>query len=292
MKKSILSALILLFSTLSLAEVKVVTTTTVIYDLVKEIGKEKVKVDYICRGDQDPHFLEILPSYMLKLRNANLVFKIGLGLEIWLQQIIDGSRNDKLKLIDLSTDIKKKDVPTGKIDASQGDIHPNGNPHYWLDPENAKIMARNIFEVLAVESPQDENYFKKNLNDYISKLDAKIGEWKSKLASSQGRSIITFHKSWIYFADRFGIRVVGQVEPKPGIPPTPSHNAELISGIKKSEIKIILMENYYSDNAPNQLARSTGAKVIKVANSVYGQPGINSYIQMMDSIINSLSNNL
>jgi len=292
MKKSILSALILLFSTLSLAEVKVVTTTTVIYDLVKEIGKEKVKVDYICRGDQDPHFLEILPSYMLKLRNANLVFKIGLGLEIWLQQIIDGSRNDKLKLIDLSTDIEKKDVPTGKIDASQGDIHPNGNPHYWLDPENAKIMARNIFEVLAVESPQDENYFKKNLNDYISKLDAKIGEWKSKLASSQGRSIITFHKSWIYFADRFGIRVVGQVEPKPGIPPTPSHNAELISGIKKSEIKIILMENYYSDNAPNQLARSTGAKVIKVANSVYGQPGINSYIQMMDSIINSLSNNL
>ena len=292
MKKSILSALILLFSTLSLAEVKVVTTTTVIYDLVKEIGKEKVKVDYICRGDQDPHFLEILPSYMLKLRNANLVFKIGLGLEIWLQQIIDGSRNDKLKLIDLSTDIEKKDVPTGKIDASQGDIHPNGNPHYWLDPENAKIMARNIFEVLAVESPLDENYFKKNLNDYISKLDSKISEWKSKLASSQGRSIITFHKSWIYFADRFGIRVVGQVEPKPGIPPTPSHNAELISGIKKSEIKIILMENYYSDNAPNQLARSTGAKVIKVANSVYGQPGINSYIQMMDSIINSLSNNL
>jgi zinc/manganese transport system substrate-binding protein len=140
MKKIYLFVLILLSSTLIFAEVKVVTTTTVICDLVKEIGKEKVKVDYICRGDQDPHFLEILPSNMLKLRNAELVFKIGLGLEMWLQQIIDGSRNDKLKLIDLSTNIEKKEIPTGKIDASQGDVRPYGNPHYWLDPENAKVI--------------------------------------------------------------------------------------------------------------------------------------------------------
>jgi len=292
MKKIYLSALILLFSTLAFTEVKVVTTTTVIFDLVKEIGKEKVKVDYICRGDQDPHFLEILPSNMLKLRNADLVFKIGLGLETWLQQIIDGSRNDKLKLIDLSKDIEKKEIPTGKIDASQGDIHPYGNPHYWLDPENVKIIAKNIYDALTNESPENAEYFKKNLNDYISRLDSKITEWKTKMSGLKGKPIITFHKSWVYFADRYGIKVVGQVEPKPGIPPTPSHNAELISDIKKSNVKIILMENYYSDNAPNQLAQSTGAKVIKVANSVYGQPGINSYIQMMDSIINSLSNNL
>ena len=292
MKKIVLIALISLFSTISFAEIKVVTTTTVIYDLVKEIGKEKVKVDYICRGDQDPHFLEILPSNMLKLRNANLVFKIGLGLEMWLQQIIDGSRNDKLKQVDLSTDIEKKEVPTGKIDASQGDIHPFGNPHYWLDPENAIIMAKNICEALSDESPENAEYFKKNLNDYLTRLDSKIGEWKSKLSGLKGKPIITYHKSWVYFADRFGIKVTGQVEPKPGIPPSPSHNAELISNIKKSNIKIILMEVYYSDNAPNQLAQATGIKVIKVANSVYGQSGINSYIQMMDSIVNSLSTNL
>ena len=292
MKKIVLIALISLFSTISFAEIKVVTTTTVIYDLVKEIGKEKVKVDYICRGDQDPHFLEILPSNMLKLRNANLVFKIGLGLEMWLQQIIDGSRNDKLKQIDLSTDIEKKEVPTGKIDASQGDIHPFGNPHYWLDPENAIIMAKNICEALSDESPENAEYFKKNLNDYLTRLDFKIGEWKAKLSGLKGKPIITYHKSWVYFADRFGIKVAGQVEPKPGIPPSPSHNAELISNIKKSNIKIILMEVYYSDNAPNQLAQATGIKVIKVANSVYGQSGINSYIQMMDSIVNSLSTNL
>jgi zinc/manganese transport system substrate-binding protein len=292
MKKIYLSASILLFSTLIFAEVKVVTTTTVIYDLVKEIGKEKVKVDYICRGDQDPHFLEILPSNMLKLRNAELVFKIGLGLEMWLQQIIDGSRNEKLKLIDLSKDIEKKEIPTGKIDASQGDVHPYGNPHYWLDPENAKVMAKNICEALSDESPDNVEYFKKNLDDYTSKLNSKIVEWKTKMSGLKGKPILTFHKSWVYFVERFGIKVVGQVEPKPGIPPTPSHNAELVNEIKKTGVKIILMENYYSDNAPNQLAQSTGVKVIKVANSVYGQSGINSYIQMMDSIVNSLSNNL
>jgi zinc/manganese transport system substrate-binding protein len=292
MKKIVLIALISLFSTVSFSEIKVVTTTTVIYDLVKEIGKEKVKADYICRGDQDPHFLEILPSNMLKLRNAALVFKIGLGLEMWLQQIIDGSRNDKLKQIDLSADIEKKEIPTGKIDASQGDIHSFGNPHYWLDPENAKIMVKNICDALSDESPENAEYFKKNLNDYLTRLDSKIGEWKSKMSGIKGKPIITFHKSWVYFTDRYGIKVVGQVEPKPGITPTPSHNAELISEIKKSNIKIILMENYYSDNAPNQLAQSTGAKVIKVANSVYGQSGINSYIQMMDAIVNSISNNL
>jgi zinc/manganese transport system substrate-binding protein len=292
MKKIVLIALISLFSTISFAEIKVVTTTTVIYDLVKEIGKEKVKVDYICRGDQDPHFLEILPSNMLKLRNAELVFKIGLGLEMWLQQIIDGSRNDKLKLIDLSKDIEKKEVPTGKIDASQGDVHPYGNPHYWLDPENAKIMAKNICEALSDESPDNAEYFKKNLDDYTAKLNSKIVEWKTKMSNLKGKPIITFHKSWVYFVEKFGIKVVGQVEPKPGIPPTPSHNAELVNEIKKTGVKIILMENYYSDNAPNQLARTTGTKVVKVANAVYGQEGINSYIQMMDSIVNSLSNNL
>ena len=292
MKKIVLIALISLFNTISFAEIKVVTTTTVIYDLVKEIGKEKVKVDYICRGDQDPHFLEILPSNMLKLRNAELVFKIGLGLEMWLQQIIDGSRNDKLKLIDLSKDIEKKEVPTGKIDASQGDVHPYGNPHYWLDPENAKIMAKNICEALSDESLDNAEYFKKNLDDYTAKLNSKIVEWKTKMSNLKGKPIITFHKSWVYFVEKFGIKVVGQVEPKPGIPPTPSHNAELVNEIKKTGVKIILMENYYSDNAPNQLARTTGTKVVKVANAVYGQEGINSYIQMMDSIVNSLSNNL
>lgn len=290
--KYIIFLIIILFNINIRSEIRVVSTTTVINDLVKEIGKEKVKADYICRGDQDPHFLEILPSYMLKLRNADLVFKIGLGLELWLQQLIDGSRNNKLQLIDLSENIEKKEIPSGKIDASQGDIHPFGNPHYWLDPENVKIMADEILHALSDQSPKDSEYFKKNFQEYLAKLDKKINEWKSKLAGSKGKSLITFHKSWVYFTERFGIKVIGQVEPKPGIPPTPSHNAELVNDIKRSNTKVVLMENYYSDNAPNQLSRTTGIKVVKVAIGISDQSGITSYFQMMDSIVDSLANNL
>jgi zinc/manganese transport system substrate-binding protein len=291
MKTLIIIISIVLAVDFNFAEVKVVATTTSIYDLVKEVGGDKVKVDYLCRGDQDPHFLEVMPSYMLKLRNADLVMEIGLDIEKWLPQLIDGSRNTDLKLIDLSANIEKKEVPTTKPDASQGDVHPYGNPHYWLDPENVKIMANEISDALTNASPGDASYFKKNLDDYLSTLDKKITRWKKEMEKLKGKPVVTFHSSWIYFADRFGLKVVGHVEPKPGIPPTPSHNAELIQTIKNSGAKIILMENYYSDNAPNQISGLTGATVIKVPVEPFGINSVNSYIQMMDYIIDQLVKN-
>ena len=291
MKTFIIIISIILAANLNFAEIKVVATTTSIYDLVKEVGGEKVKVDYLCRGDQDPHFLEVMPSYMLKLRKADLVMEIGLDIEKWLPQLIDGSRNTDLKLIDLSANIEKKEVPTTKTDASQGDVHPYGNPHYWLDPENVKIMANEITDALTNASPGDASYFKKNLDNYLSTLDKKITAWKKEMEKLKGKPIVTFHSSWIYFAERFGLKVVGHVEPKPGIPPTPSHNAELIRIIKNSGAKIILMENYYSENAPNQISRLTGATVIKVPVEPYGMNSVNSYIQMMDYIIDQLVKN-
>jgi len=290
--KKLIFVLILIISSFSFAEINVVTTTTIIYDLVKQVGKDKVKVDYLCRGDQDPHFLEVMPSYMLKLRNADLVFKIGLDLEKWLPQLIDGSRNDKLTLIDLSEGVDKKEVPTKKMDASYGDIHPYGNPHYYLDPSDAKIMIEEIYDALVNESPGDELFFKKNMNDYLSKLDEKINEWNSKMAKVKGKPIVFFHSSWIYFADHYGIRIAGYVEPKPGIPPTPSHNAEIIQLVKKAGIKAIIMENFYDDSAPNQISQITGANVIKVPVGVYGVSGIDSYIQMIDYIVNSIIQNV
>jgi zinc/manganese transport system substrate-binding protein len=291
MKKLLILILVLLFSIISLAEIKVVSTTTVIADIVKNVGGDKVSVDYLCRGDQDPHFLEVLPSYMLKLRKADLVIKIGLDLEKWLQQLIDGSRNENLKLVDLSINIPKKEVPTTKVDASQGDVHPYGNPHYWLDPENVKLMADEIYNALADFSLQDADYFKKNLDKYKATIDSKLKEWSAKLSGLKQKNIITFHKSWEYFTDRFGLNVVANVEPKPGIPPTPSHDAELIQQIKNGKIKLILMENYYSDSAPNHIAETTGIKVVKVPNAVFGIEGIDSYIKLMDYIVNQIYSN-
>lgn len=283
--------ILLLISISSYAQIKVVTTTTVIYDLVKNVGGDKVEVDYISRGDQDVHFLEILPSYMMKLRKADIFFQIGLQLEMWAPQLVDGSRNSSLKIVYLSDAITPKEIPTTKIDASQGDVHPQGNPHYWLDPYNAKSMAEVIYLELALSSPENGQYFKKNLDNYLAKLDKKIAEWQDKMDHLKQKEMIFFHSSWIYFTDRFGIKIAGYVEPKPGIPPTPSHNAEIIRIIQQKNIKLIVTDVFYSDNAPNQIAKSTGAEVIKVPTQVYGIENVNSYIEMMDYIINQMTTN-
>jgi len=289
--KKIFFLLLFGITSIGFANIKVVASTTVIYDLVKEIGKDKVTVDFIARGDQDPHFVEVLPSYMLKLRNADIFFRIGMALELWSNQLIDGSRNSKLKVVDLSTDIDKKEVPNFRPDASYGDVHPFGNPHYWLDPENVKIMAREIYETLSSQSSDDESYFKNNLTAFNLMMDKKIAEWSQKLSGDKGKSFVFFHASWIYFADRYGIKIAGYVEPKPGIAPSPSHNAELVQLIKSKGIKTIVMENYYSDSAPNQLAQLTGVKVVKVPTAVYGMININSYFDMMDYIVNQIVKN-
>jgi len=273
------------------SQVKVVTTTTVIYDLVKNVGGDKVEVDYLSRGDQDVHFLEVLPSYMMKLRKADVFFQIGLQLEMWAPQLVDGSRNSSLKIVYLSDVIAPKEVPTTKVDASQGDVHPQGNPHYWLDPYNAKAIAEVIYLELALLSPDDGSYFKKNLDNYLATLDKKIAEWESKMSKLKQKEMIFFHSSWIYFTERFGLKIAGYVEPKPGIPPTPSHNAEIIRIIQQKKIKFIVTDVFYSDNAPNQIANATGAKVLKLPTQVYGMEKISSYIEMMDYIINQMTAN-
>jgi zinc/manganese transport system substrate-binding protein len=290
--KKILIVILILISSIGFANVKAVTTLTIIYDLVQNIGKDKVDVDYLCRGNQDPHFLEVMPSYMLKLRNADLIFEVGLDLEKWLPQLIDGSRNTNIQIIDLSQEIEKKEVPSTKMDARYGDVHPYGNPHYYLDPLDVKIMAKEVYDALATQDPENASYYEKNYNDYIKLLDAKISEWNNKMAKAKGKPIVFFHSSWIYFADQYGIKIAGYVEPKPGIPPTPSHNADLINLIKKGDVKIIVMENYYSDAAPNQISQITGVKVLKVPVGVYGMEGIDSYFKMMDYIIDQIVSNV
>jgi zinc/manganese transport system substrate-binding protein len=289
--KKIFVLLLISISSLAFANVKAVATTTLIYDLVKNIGGNKVEVNYLCRGDQDPHFLEVMPSYMLKLRNTDLIFEVGLDLEKWLPQLIDGSRNTNVQVIDLSQEIQKKEVPTTKMDARYGDVHPYGNPHYYMDPQDVKIMAGEIFNSLSAQDPNNAGFYKNNYDNYVKNLDAKIDEWDKKMEKVKGEPIVFFHSSWIYFADQYGIKIAGYVEPKPGIPPTPSHNAEIINIIKKSGVKMIVMENYYSDAAPNQIAQITGVKVIKVPVGVYGMEGIDSYFKMMDYITDQIVKN-
>jgi len=288
MKRLACLCLLLLISVVaSDAAVRVVTSLPDLGDLARRIGGDRVTVDNIVRGDQNPHFVEVKPSYMMKLKNADLFLIIGMDLEMWGPQLVDGSRNAGLTVVDLSQGIRKLEVPA-RVDASQGDVHRFGNPHYWLDPRNVRLMMEEIVTALARVAPSDEPYFRSNAEAYLKILDAKITEWETEMIPFRGSKIVTFHKSWTYFAEWLGLVVADQVEPKPGIVPSPSHTADLITLVRQGKIKAIIVEPFYDASAPEQIARTTGARVLRLATSVGGVDQATDYISLMDYNIRTL----
>jgi ABC-type Zn uptake system ZnuABC Zn-binding protein ZnuA len=288
MKRIVLIVLISLIASVSLATVRAVTSLPDLADFVKQIGGDRVNVDFIARGDQNPHFIEVKPSYMMKLKSADVFFTIGMELELWAQQLIDGSRNSSLNVVDLSQGIQKLEVPA-RVDASQGDVHRFGNPHYWLDPRNVRVIVGEIVAALSKASPSDERIFQTNADAYLRTLEGNIVQWQELMKPFAGSKIITFHRSWSYFANWLGLEVTDQVEPKPGIPPSPSHTIELITKIRQLKIKAIVVEPFYDTSAPEQLARSTGARVLSLATSVGGVPEATSYIALIDYNVKTLA---
>jgi len=276
--------------------INVLTTTEDLKSVTEAIGGDNVKVDSLAKGLQDPHFVDAKPSFMMKAKNADLFIRIGLELEIGYEElIIDGSRNQKIRIgnpghLDASEGVYLLEVPTTtKVDRSMGDVHPMGNPHYWLDPENVKIVARNIANRLSELSPENAGYFQENLKAFDKKMDEKMVEWNKKMAPFKGKKIAIYHRSWPYFADRFGLIVACELEPKPGIPPSPGHLKDVIDIIKRDKIKVILMEVFYDEKPAQFVASETGAKVVIVPNSVGGTKEAKDYFSLMDIIINSLT---
>ncbi len=288
MKNVLILTALLLGASLATATVKVVTTLPDLADFTREIGGDHVKVDYIVRGDQDPHFVEVKPSYMMKLKSADVFLTVGMELEMWAPQIVDGSRNSSLDVVDLSKSIQKLEVPS-KVDASLGDVHRFGNPHYWLDPRNVRPILEEIITALVKVSPGDEQLFRANADRYLKKLDEHIAQWQAAMKPFAGSKLITFHKSWSYFANWLGLDVVAQVEPLPGIAPSPSHTADLMRIVRQGNIKAIIVEPFYDMTAPEQIARATNAKVIRLATSVGGVDQATDYIAMMDYDVNTLA---
>ena len=309
---------------------QVVTTTPDLKSITESIGGDKVKVTSIATGYQDPHFVEAKPSYMLKLKSADLFIRVGLELEIgWEPLVIEGSRNPKIRInepghLDASEGVMRLQVPKGKVDHSMGDIHPYGNPHYWTDPLNGKIIARNIKNRLAELSPSDAYYFENNFTLFIKKIDealvgkkltdklddqklndllisgkfyeylkqnnleSELGGWFLEMKPFQGANIITYHNSWPYFASRFGLLIIDKLEPKPGIPPNPTHIREVINQMTAQKIKVILMEPFYDIKPANFIAEKTGAKVVMVPNSVGGSAQAKDYISLIDNILKNI----
>jgi zinc/manganese transport system substrate-binding protein len=276
------------------AALKVVTTTQDPAAITRAIGGDRVEVKALAKGFQDPHFLDAKPTFMLDLNHADLVECIGLELEIgYLPPLIAGAHNDKINMgepgfLDLSQFITPLEVVPA-ADRSQGDIHPNGNPHYWLDPENGRLMARGIAARLTQLDPAGKDVFAANLAAFEKTLTEKEAVWEKAMAKHANQPIITYHRSWTYFAKRYKLDVIGFVEPKPGIPPTPQHTLEIIRLVQAKGVKLQLMESFYDDRMPRLIAAKSGAGLAMVPNSVGGTEQVKTYFDLFDTIVAAIA---
>ena len=270
------------------AELKVVATTEDIAALTREVGGDRIEVESLSRGYQDPHFVEAKPSFILKLNRADLLIAVGRELEIgWLPPLIQQSRNPRIQpsadgYLDASLTARILEIPTGQITRAMGDVHPAGNPHYWLDPGNGRRIAQEIEKKLAQLSPGDAAYFAERYASFDKRLAEAEKRWDGLIAPYKGLKVVTYHRSWPNFCDRFGLEVIGYVEPRPGIPPSPSHTIDLIQAMKSQGIRLILVEPYFDLKTPNSIARETGAKVLVLAPSVGAEKAITDYIKLFD----------
>jgi zinc/manganese transport system substrate-binding protein len=276
------------------ATVNVVAATEDLADLTRQVGGDKVKVETIARGYQDPHFVEAKPSFILKLAKADLLVVVGRELEIgWLPPLVDQSRNGKIRpgsdgYLDASLSARILDIPTGPITRAMGDVHPLGNPHYWLDPDNGRRVAKAIADKLARLDPGNASTFAARYADFDKRLAEAEKRWDAMMAPYKGLRIVTYHKSWPNFAERFSLDVIGYVEPRPGIPPSPGHTLQLMAEMKRQGVKILLVEPYFDLKTPNSIGRETGAKVLVMPPSVGGEKEITDYFKLFDYGINLL----
>jgi zinc/manganese transport system substrate-binding protein len=276
------------------AKLNVMAATEDLASIGREIGGDRISIDSIAKGYQDPHFVEAKPSFILKLQKADLLIVVGRELEIgWLPPLVQQSRNNKIQVgaqgyLDASLGARILEVPTGQITRAMGDVHPLGNPHYWLDPENGKRIAKEIADKLSELRPNDKAYFDQRLADFTQRLDAAEKRWLGQMAPYKGTKVVTYHRSFPNFAERFGLDIIGYVEPRPGIPPTPQHTLDLNNEMKRQNVKIVMVEPYFDLKTPNSIGQQTGAQVLVMPPSVGGVKETSDYFKLFDYDINLL----
>lgn len=273
-------------------QIRVVATFPDLADITRQIGKELVSVDSLATGVEDPHGVPMKPSFVPRLNRADVLVLTGLDDEhSWLPALLEVAANSKILLgrpgyIDCSVGVPVLEAPT-LVDRSEGDMHPKGNPHFMLDPVNAKIAARNIAVGLSRNFPQHQQVFDKNLKTYLAELDNWIARWEKLAAPLRGIKYVEYHPQWVYFADRFGMKRIGSIELKPGIEPTPNHIVELVQRIKQEKPQLLL---YGAQNPriPQQISAETGIKVLRLYSNAGGQPDTDSYIKWIDYTVRTL----
>jgi zinc/manganese transport system substrate-binding protein len=291
---ALIAALALLYAVIgpppvhAAGKIQVMTATTDLAALTREVGGDKIEVESIARGYQDPHFVDAKPSFLLKLKHADLLIVVGLELEIgWLPPLITQSTNPKIQVgapgyFDASRFARILEIPTGQVTRAEGDVHPLGNPHYWLDPENGLRIAKGITDKLSEMRPSEAAYFAQRYADFEQRIKQADQRWLAEMKPYAGRKIVTYHRSWPNFAEHFHLYVVGYVEPRPGIPPSPQHTVELIGQMKRDNIRVICVEPYFDLKTPNAIGRETGAQVVVLMPSVGGEKEITDYFKLFD----------
>ncbi|MBI2429105.1 MAG: zinc ABC transporter substrate-binding protein [Ignavibacteriales bacterium] len=287
MKKYIIILFLCMLFSLSYAQIKIVTTIPDLRSIAESIGGSRVDAFSIATGFQNPHFVDPKPSYILKLAKADLFITVGLDLETgWVPPLLNSARNAKIQkggegYVDASVNIPLLQIPTN-VNRAEGDIHIYGNPHYWLDPQNGKIIAQTICAALMRADPDHTAEFRANLKRFNDAINEKIHEWGVKLAKYKNTKVIAYHNEWPYFEQHFGLQIVDFLEPKPGIPPTPSQLAKIINTMKRENIKIVINSPYFTSESADLVARNTGGTVVTLATSVGAYPSVTSYTDLFD----------
>lgn len=279
----VLTSLLVFLAPPAFAKVKVVATLADFADIAERVGGERVDVDWLVDGREDLHYVEILPSYMLKVKRAQVFLWAGLDLELWVPSIVEGARNRNLHIVDCSKDIEILEKPSGPVNPGMGDIHTSGNPHYWLDPRNGIHIARTIADELVAVDAEGTQYYLDRLASFTAAVNEKYEQWTATMQPHHGAEIVFFHSSWPYFNDAFGLVAAGFIEPKPGVSPSPLHTADIINVVKAKNIKVIASAPYFDHKVPESIARQTGATVVILAGGVGGIEGAEDYLSMFDA---------
>jgi ABC-type Zn uptake system ZnuABC Zn-binding protein ZnuA len=286
--------LLALAGTTAAAQLRVVTSTTDLHDIARAVGGDRISATHIGEGYEDPHFVQPKPSFILRLRDADVWAYVGLDLEIgWMPLLLNGARNRKITAgapghVNVSTVMPVLDA-NAIVDRSQGDVHPLGNPHYWLDPTNGKRIAALFRDKFTELDPGNATSYRANHDAWVARLDSAAREWEAQLSVLKDKPVVAWHTSWRYFASYTGLRIVGFIEPKPGVPPSASHLTSLIATMKQTGAKAIIMEPFYDRRTAEKVARETGATVLVVPPSVGGQRGIDDYVALLRHAITTIT---
>jgi ABC-type Zn uptake system ZnuABC Zn-binding protein ZnuA len=270
------------------SKIKVAASIPDLASIASSVGGDQVECFAIAKATADAHRVEVLPSYMVKVSKANVYLKGGLGLDQWSDAIIDGSRNDRLTVVDCSAGVSVLEKPAGAVDASMGDVHPNGNPHYWLDPRNGGVIARTIAEALGRVDPAHAADYQSRAEQFAQQCDAAYAADRKIADAIPNRVVFTYHRSWPYFANAFGFEIAGQAEPVPGIPPTARHLADLVSIAKSRKIAVLIQEPYFSADAGKFLQREAGVQSVVMPLSCDSAEA-GSYLAHIDAVLKALA---